>query len=257
MGQVWVGKGFKVENNDFVSIHRSNIPILFRALANSVYELTVGGLEKDMTTVSKLEFWESVYEAQNSLLDIVQAVNVPRNFTLFLRYSQLVLKLFLQHGMTVVEGSLKTHTERVRLLLKAVQGTTRFLHKLCCQSKSVKNSAVIALIPSLRQSVESFNYSVKAAMVANKCSSAFLLGNLKNNDLHGEAILSQVVSATGPEDEDDAADDIGDGEFPSDDDTLAGASYLGITTMCHRAAATPAVEDGPGTSGRRRTRARK
>lgn len=231
------------------SLHslRANLPLLFRALANSVYELTVDRLEKDLTTLMKLQFWERVYEAQNCLLDVVQRVNIPRNFTLFLKYSHLILKLFLQDGMPAVESHLKGNAERVKLLLKSVQKTTRFLHKLCCQSKCVKNAAVIALIPGLRQSVESFTYSVKAALVANKCSDAFLLGNLKNNDLQGEIILSQVVSLSDGQGASDDDEDLG----VSDDETEVGVSYLGITTMCHK---SPAV---PGSSKRRTTRNRK
>lgn len=207
-------------------------------------------LEKDLTTLMKLEFWEQVYDSQNSLLDIIQQVNVPRNFTIFLKYSQLILKLFLHGGMPVVESSLKTHTDRVKDLLKSVQHTTRFLHKLCCQSKSVKNSSVIALIPSLRQSVESFNYSVKAALVANKCSVSFLLNHLKNSDLQGEAILSQVVSlADVPAVEDD--------DSLSEPETEMATSYLGITTMCHNKTRTPAAAVAGPSSGRRTTRSRK
>lgn len=203
-----------------------------------------------MTTLMKLSFWENVYEIQNNLLEIIKAVTVPRNFTLFLRYSQLILKLFLQNGIPMVESSFKSHTDRVIHLLKSVQGTTRFLHKLCCQSKSVKNSAVIALIPDLRQSLERFNYCVKAALVANKCSSSFLLGNLKNNDMQGEAILSQVMMN----------DDDGEGDeepFPSDDETVTGASYLGITTMCHEVPETPEPVAAGSSKGKRKSRARK
>ena len=36
-------------------------------------------------------------------------------------------------------------------------------------------------------------YKVKAMLVVNKCSEAFWMGNLKNRDLKGEEILSQVI----------------------------------------------------------------
>lgn len=175
-----------------------------------------------MTTLKKLEFWEHVYEDQNSLLDMVKAVNIPRNFSLFLRYSQLILKLFLQQGIPMVESSLKTHQDRVIALLKSVQVSTRYLHTLCCHSKSVKNAGIIALIPGLRQSVESLNYSVKAALVANKCSSAFWLGNLKNRDMEGGEILSQVVSLSEEQAEEEVGEDYSN-ETNGD---------MGITIMC-------------------------
>lgn len=202
-------------------------------------------LEKDMTTLGKLEFWENVYEDMNNLVDMVKLVNIPRNFSLFLKYSHLTLKLFLQHGIPMVESCLKCRPERVYTLLKSLQVTTRFLHTLCCHSKAVKNAGIIAQIPGLRQTVESFNYSVKGALAANKCSSAFWMGNLKNKDMQGEEILSQVISLS---------DGQGDSEerFPSDDETVEG-SYLGITTMCH-SSQPAAAEAGP---SRRTTRCRK
>lgn len=219
----------------FISF-RANFPILFRALANSIYEFTLGQLERDLSTLMQLELWERVYDVQNGLLQILQAVKVPRNFTLYLKYSQLILKLFLQTGMPAVEASFKAHSERVIALIKSVQQTTRFLHTLCCHSKSVKASGIIALIPGLRQLVESFNYSVKAALAANKCSSAFESGNLKNKDMDGVVLLSQVVSLSGGDDEEE-----GDEEpFPSDDETVEGG-YLGITTMCAPSAPSSAV----------------
>lgn len=192
-------------------------------------------MDRDLSTLMQLELWERVYDVQNGLLQILQAVKVPRNFTLYLKYSQLILKLFLQTGMPAVEASLKAHSDRVIALIKSVQQTTRFLHTLCCHSKSVKATGIIALIPGLRQLVESFNYSVKAALVANKCSSAFESGNLKNKDMDGVVLLSQVVSLSGADEEE------GDEElFPSDDETVEGG-YLGITTMCAPSAPPSAV----------------
>lgn len=199
-----------------------------------------------MTPTGKLEFWEDVYDAENSLLDIVKGINIPRNFTIYLKYSQLILKLFLQDGMPAVEKSLKGNADRVKALLKSVQGTTRFLHRLCCQSKSVKNAAIIPLIPGLRQVVESFNYAVKAALVANKCLSAFLLGNLKNNDLEGEEILSQVVSLTNDTDGEDGEQSV----FPADDETLDGTGFLGVTAICHPSQGT-STKQKPSVSGKR------
>jgi Fanconi anemia group D2 protein len=53
---------------------------------------------------------------------------------------------------------------------------------------------------------------VKAALVANGCSAAFWMGNLKNRDLQGEDILSQSTENTTRDDEEE------DEVMPSDDD---------------------------------------
>lgn len=49
------------------------------------------------------------------------------------------------------------------------------------------------MIPTLRETVAQLMYKVQAALAANQCSSGFWAGNLKNKDLNGEEILSQVT----------------------------------------------------------------
>lgn len=51
---------------------------------------------------------------------------------------------------------------------------------------------------------------MKAALVANNCSAAFWMGNLKNRDLQGEDILSQSTTIT-------ETNDDTDDELPEDD----------------------------------------
>lgn len=50
----------------------------------------------------------------------------------------------------------------------------------------------MGLVPAMRSTLEALIYRVKAALVANNCSSAFWMGNLRNKNIHGEEILSQV-----------------------------------------------------------------
>ena len=47
-------------------------------------------------------------------------------------------------------------------------------------------------VPYLKKGLESFVFRVKAMLALNGCSDAFWMGNLKNRDLRGEEILSQV-----------------------------------------------------------------
>lgn len=143
--------------------------------------------------------------------------------------------------MPVVETLLRKNVERVSEFLKSLQVTTRFLHKLCCHSKvktatrtpisqpnsnltfthpfshsqAIKNTAIIVQIPGLRETVEQFVFKVKAALAANKCSSVFSMGNLKNKNLYDEDIASQASSITRTSSEDD---DDGVADRTDDDD---------------------------------------
>lgn len=58
--------------------------------------------------------------------------------------------------------------------------------------QAIKNTAIVSQIPFLRETVENYVFRVKALLTANKCASVFSMGNLKNKDLHGDDLISQV-----------------------------------------------------------------
>lgn len=116
--------------------------------------------------------------------------------------------------MPIVEQCIKRNSERVITLLKSLQKTTRYLHCLCCQSKKIQNTSILAQIPFLRQTIETLLLKVQGALVANNCSLECNYGNLKNKNLEGEEILSQsLLSADVHANEEE--------EFPSDDESLS------------------------------------
>lgn len=78
----------------------------------------------------------------------------------------------------------------------------------------------------MRQITERLVNGVKVALVANKCSSVFWIGNLKNKDLHGDEIISQLSSISS-QDQDDENNENQD--LPEDDDDLE--DDLGITAL--------------------------
>lgn len=149
-------------------------------------------------------------------LDVTRkTLGVIKDLDLFqyFQHSHLFLKIFLQYGMPMVEQCLKTSSERVINLLKSLQKTTRYLHYLCCTSKKIQNSSILAQIPFLRQTIETLLLKVQAALVANNCSLECNFGNLKNKDLEGEEILSQTMLTADVNEEEE--------QFPSDDESIS------------------------------------
>lgn len=82
--------------------------------------------------------------------------------------------------------------------------------------QSIKNSAITVQVPLLRETIAQLVYKVKGALAANKCSSAFWMGNLKNKNIYGEEILSQTTSITGSNLT--AVDDDGEGDGEGDEE---------------------------------------
>lgn len=133
----------------------------------------------------------------------------------------------------MVEQCIKRNSERVINLLKSLQKTTRYLHCLCCQSKKIQNSSILAQIPFLRQTIETLLLKVQGALVANNCSLECNYGNLKNKNLEGEEILSQALLTAELNSNQDEEE-----QFPSDDESISdGVGQIlarRITTMDDR-----------------------
>jgi len=105
--------------------------LLFRGLCEVLIHSLSGQVSVD-SRGGRLNLWESTVELLNGLLIIVQQVEQPRNFGLFLKHSLLFLKLLLQRGMSALEAIVRDDPERLTRFLHELQKVTRFLHQLCC-----------------------------------------------------------------------------------------------------------------------------
>lgn len=177
----------------FPNVHKLNFPMLLRAVCDNLITTTIYKLSAVLAPkVEALLHWEKCCDTLSIILDIVKKVIVSRNFTLFVKYAHNFLKIFIQDGMTTFEMALRSDPERVNGLLKKLQITTKFLHRLCCQSKAINNTAIVALVPLLRETVTSLLYKVKAAMAANRVSNVFEVNVLKNRDIYGDDVILSV-----------------------------------------------------------------
>lgn len=94
--------------------------------------------------------------------------------------------------------------------------------------QNIKNSAIIVQIPLLRETIAQLVYKVKGALAANKCSTAFWIGNLKNKNIYGEEILSQTTSITGSNlSADDDENNDGDCDEEEENDLLENSNGSG------------------------------
>ncbi|CAG9859429.1 unnamed protein product [Phyllotreta striolata] len=191
------------------SIDKYNMHLFYNGLCNALLnriKLEIQSLTNDQ----HLTVWYNTALTMQGLMTIAKNQASKRCLVYFLKKSIGILKTFLSHGIPILEIMLRSKPDEVVNIFKTMQTSTRFLHNLCCYSKSAKDVALMSHIPQFRKILESLVYRVEAALVANNCSSAFWLGNLKNKDLHGEEILSQSTVVTNDENESD--------ELPSDDD---------------------------------------
>ncbi|XP_053945249.1 Fanconi anemia group D2 protein homolog [Anastrepha ludens] len=204
----------------FPNFKKANFPLLFRGMCETTVDFLCELINKSATQRGdKMKMWDKSCDLFNILLDIVKSLDVPRNFQLFMKHAHVYLKLLLQHGLEVINQTLREDPGRVSEFLKSLQTVTRFLHNICCHSKALQNTAIIGQIPALRETVETLVFRVKAIMTANKCSSVFSMGNLKNKDIHGDEILSQSARVNAAN-EHDSEEDIPEDEDSADETVL-------------------------------------
>lgn len=200
------------------SIDKPAFPIFFQALCGSLLERVRGQLVS-LTNREHLILWKTTGLSLQGLMNVVKIHEIRVNLVCFLKKSLGILKLFLNQGIPILEIMMKTKPDEVLEVFKTIQSTTRFLHHLCCHSKLTKDARLIAYVPQFRLTLETLVYRVKAALVANDCSDAFWMGNLRNRDLHGEDILTQESTSTGNGEEDEDVlpeDEESDGDEESD-----------------------------------------
>ena len=76
-------------------------------------------------------------------------------------------------------------------------------------------------------------FRVKAMLALNKCHEAFWLGNLKNRDIQGQEILSQVSAR---EEEEEEGEESGQEEMEVDaeEEEEEEKRFVGLDTPCHQ-----------------------
>ncbi|KAJ8931775.1 hypothetical protein NQ314_015307 [Rhamnusium bicolor] len=193
-----------------VSIDKQNFHIFYMCLCNSLLDRVKTEVQS-LTNSQHLILWRTTVTIMHGLMTVAKAQENKTNLVCFLKKSIGILNVFLSHGIPILEIMLRSKPDEVIEIFKTLQTNTRFLHHLCCYSKLTKDASLMAFVPKFRLTLETIIYRVKAALVANNCSKAFWLGNLRNRDLQGDDILSQSTVVS--EDNEQNSDE----ELPADD----------------------------------------
>ncbi|KAE8611738.1 hypothetical protein XENTR_v10012579 [Xenopus tropicalis] len=192
----------------------SSYPTLTRQTFIVFFRVMMDKLEKCVKCIPSGKKAETLQEQTEQLLrwnlavrDFHILVNLVKVFdsrpvlSICLKYGRMFVETFLKLGMPLLDCCFKKHREDVQSLLKTLQLSTRQLHHMCGHSKIHQDTALTNHVPLLKKTLELFVYRVKAMLVLNNCQDAFWLGNLKNRDLQGEEILSQVSQDSEGEEE--------------------------------------------------------
>ena len=78
---------------------------------------------------------------------------------------------------------------------------------VCSHSKIKKDVALSNNVPLLKRALESFVFRVKEMLALNNAVDVFWLGNLRQRDIQGQEIPSQIMSQSNDDVEDDLVDE--------------------------------------------------
>ncbi|XP_071510780.1 Fanconi anemia group D2 protein-like [Diadema antillarum] len=163
--------------------------------------------------------WRSAVKVFGGLVGIIKAFDMRTNLKSLLKYGRVFLEVFLRQGMPLMDKLFRTQRDDVQSLLKILQQGTRSLQHVCSHSKVAKDIALTSHVPQMKKLLEQFVYRVKAMLTLHNCLDAFWVGNLKNRDLKGDEIPSQMSRADTEEDEEEEEEDgdLGSQLLSSDD----------------------------------------
>ncbi|XP_019699330.1 Fanconi anemia group D2 protein isoform X2 [Harpegnathos saltator] len=174
------------------SINKNSFHLLYKRLFDSL----IKGINISLLTANsdpkKIKIWYIVASNVQKLVQICKTLKTKANIQLFLRYMPQLIKQFLNLGMPILEHNLKYQTDDITSILKMMQGGTRYLHAICCDSTEKKDLILTKYVPAAKSMLEKLIYSVKGMLVLNDSAAAFWMGNLVNKNLDGHEILSQT-----------------------------------------------------------------
>ncbi|KAK3913826.1 Fanconi anemia group D2 protein [Frankliniella fusca] len=194
----------------FPSISKYNFYVLCRV----IYSTLAKGIQSETmqrdTAAVQIKAWSTVFKVLEGMVEITQSFTGRPYLAAMLKHGQILLKLFLDKGMPILEGSLRNNTEEVMSILRSSQTTTRFINKICLSCKTSQDSALTAHVPKIRGTMEMFLYRVKGMLALNNIESAWHMGNLRNRDVHNVEITTQESNEDEevPEDEEERDEDI-------------------------------------------------
>ncbi|XP_076181761.1 fancd2 isoform X2 [Ptiloglossa arizonensis] len=179
------------------SIKKNNFHFLFKKIFDGLINGVKLALSLANRDPERIELWYEVAANVQKIVKISKTLTTKNNILIFIKHMPILLKYFLNLGMPILEHNLKYETDAVIKILKMMQGGTRYLHTVCCDSSEKKDLTLTKYIPAAKSILERLLYSVKGMLVLNDSPAAFWMGNLVNKNLEGQEILSQSILSEG------------------------------------------------------------
>lgn len=208
----------------FPTLTRNSYHVFYRMMLQELVghvKSIIPGKQSDpqQENVDKLLTWNVSVRIFHILVSLSKSFDARPNLTAILKFGRQFVETFLRCCMPMLDHMFRSHREDIQSLLKNLQLSTRALQHICGHSKIMKDIQLTNQVPQVKKILEVFVYRVKAMLTMNRCLEAFWLGNLKNRNLKGDEIMSQISQTDAssssedslPEDENDDEDSRSNG----------------------------------------------
>lgn len=176
------------------SINRNNFHLLYKKIFDGITKGVKISLLLAKRDPERVDIWLKVGTNVQKMVQICKILNIKTNILIFLRCMPILLRLFLNSGIPILEYNLKYQSAEITKIVKLMQVGTRYLHAICCDGMEKKDTILTKHIPAAKSVLERLVYGVKGMLVLNNSSAAFWMGNLLNKNLEGQEVLSQKSS---------------------------------------------------------------
>ena len=154
----------------------------------------------------------SLVQVFRALVLMTKSESTSKLHATSVRQSKVFMNLFLSNAMPLISNSFVLRRNLTANILTQMQKATRQLQHLCAHAKSTRNQGMMAVVPSLKRTLEAIIFKVKALAAKHGCMNMFRIGNLKNRNIDGTCVEEEQDSSGGDddsesEDEEDCEDE--------------------------------------------------
>ena len=114
---------------------RANCNVLLRVLLKVLACAAKQALDRDVERKDKLNVWLKVMNTLDSIVSVLKSQYVRSNLICFVKGVPPILRLFLNHGIVICSTLFRSESSLVTQILKTLQITTRYLQKICDNTK--------------------------------------------------------------------------------------------------------------------------
>ncbi|XP_059479162.1 Fanconi anemia group D2 protein isoform X2 [Neocloeon triangulifer] len=202
------GKNCSGKIDQLPLITKSSLPHIYKTLSKTIVEAVRDLASAPQTSTQGGDIydeliygWRQIVESVFVMKEIAKHHETKPIFTTFIKDLQPIFRHFMDTAMPMMDKCFSKKSDELAKLLKKLQDVTRFTQHLCNHGKRTNFLGLVSQMPNMKFLLEKLVQRVKAMLVVNRCAGNVEVGSLKNKNLQGEDVPSQIGALDSDEEE--------------------------------------------------------